>query len=118
MSGTRRTPIGREPTKGQVTRRTALLWRDMCKLRCLCPRPRTAGQGMCSMCKHSYDLHEELCPELGLEPWQWPCVVRKTPSMAGPSGFPLSDPGGKATLARMAALDEAVASLETEEEKT
>ena len=71
---------------------------------------------MCGTCKRSYNVHEELCRELGLKPWQWPATVRKTERMAGPSGIPLSDPGGKATLARMAALDEAVASLE--EEKT
>jgi hypothetical protein len=117
MPGTRRTPIGREPTQ-QITRRAALLWRDMTMLKCRCPRTRTVSQDMCGMCKRSYDIHEELCQELGLKPWQWPCVVRKTPSMAGPSGPPLSDPGGKATLARMAALDEAVALLEAEEEKT
>jgi hypothetical protein len=115
MPGTRRTPIGREPTQ-QITRRAALLWRDMCRLRCTCPKSKPVTRE-CANCEHSYGLHDKLHTELALRPWQWPCVVRKTPSMAGPSGVPLSDPGGKATLARMAALDEAVASLEAEEEK-
>jgi hypothetical protein len=73
---------------------------------------------MCSACERAYVLHDQIHCELKLRPWQWPCVVRKSPSMAGPSGVPLSDPGGKATLARMAALDEVVAALEAEEEKT
>ena len=114
MPGTRRTPIGREPTQ-QITRRAALLWRDMCMLKCRCPQPKT---DVCANCERAYDLDEQIGRELKLRPWQSPATVRKTPSMAGPSGFPLSDPGGKATLARMVALDEAVASLEAEEEKT
>lgn len=112
---TNRTPIQRRPTV-QVTKRAIELYVVMGKLRCTCPQPKPPTHSPCPGCERWYDLHGELHVELGCKPWEYPCVVPKTPSMAGSSGFPLSDPEGKATLARMAALDEAVAFVEAEEE--
>jgi hypothetical protein len=115
MPGTRRTPIGREG-KQPITPRAARLWRDRCALKCTCTS--RSGTEMCANCKRAYDIDAEIGNELRLRPWQSPATARKSPDMAGPNSFPLSDPGGTQTRARMAALDEAVALLEAEEEKT
>jgi hypothetical protein len=102
MSGTRRTPIGREPTKGQISERAIDLYISMARLKCTCPKLKPPTQGPCAGCERWHDLHNELHIELQCRPWQWPCVGRQGPKAAGSPAY------NEDIAARMALLDEAV----------
>jgi hypothetical protein len=102
MSGTRRTPIGREPTKGRISDRAVDLWIEMNELPdCACPVP--TKRDPCNHCRAWYTLHAELHRELQLPPWVWPCVTRRTARAAGSQSVPNDD-----AFALMTALDNAV----------
>jgi hypothetical protein len=104
MSGTRRTPIGRESTKGRISDRAVDLWMAMNRLpRCTCPRPMPVTRDPCANCAKWDDLHADLHVELKCKLWEWPCVVRRSPKAAGSTAEP-----GEDTIALMALLDEAV----------
>jgi hypothetical protein len=101
MSGTRRTPLGRQSTK-PISQRAVELYAAMGRLRCTCPSPKPVTQGPCPACERWYDLHAELHVELGLKPWEWPCVARQGSKRAGSPAW------NEDIAARMTALNEAV----------
>ena len=79
---TNRTPIQR-PALTMITPRAIDLYITMGRLRCTCPSPKPVTQGPCSGCARWYDLHDDLHRELGCQPWEWPCVARRSPKRAG-----------------------------------
>jgi hypothetical protein len=110
MSGTRRTPIPRRATL-QISARAVELFEQVERAR----RQRRAAscvvgtygycRGECPACRSWYDLQDELHAELGLKPWQWPCV----PINPFPPGSPPAcdwRPGGD-QLALWQLLDQA-----------
>jgi hypothetical protein len=99
MSGTRRTPLARQPAV-QITPRAVELFVAMGKLRCTCPSPKPVTP--CLACEKWHVLHGELHTALALKPWQWPAVCRREPKAAG------SPTWNEDIAARMALLDEAV----------
>jgi hypothetical protein len=80
MGTSKRRPIHRSLVM-QITPRAVELYRQMCRVRCVCP-PREYGDRyvpLCANCERWYDLHNELHLELKLKPWQWPAI----PSISG-----------------------------------
>jgi hypothetical protein len=72
MSGTRRTPIKRQPTGLKFTPAVIRLFDNM--RRCCCTCLDADGPADCPGCKRYWRLHSDLVDELGTMPWQWPCV--------------------------------------------
>jgi hypothetical protein len=80
MSGTKRTPIARQPAPSQVTPRALALFTELERA----ARARNGDgcsitrHGLCAAdcpaCEAWYDRHAELHVELRLKPWQWPCL--------------------------------------------
>lgn len=97
-----RTPIRRREVL-PLTARAGETYRQMGKLRCTCPNPKSPTQDVCPGCKTWYDLHEILSAELRCLPWQFPCVTRQSPKAAGSTGT-----RDENAAERMKMLDEAV----------
>ena len=115
MSGTRRTPIVRQPAL-QLSARALELFDQLEKARrqrraatCIIgDSPAGSCSTECAACRTWYDLHNKLHEELGLKPWQWLCLPRN-PFPPGSSKFrdwrPLPDGEDQALWER---LDEAL----------
>jgi hypothetical protein len=81
MPGTRRVPLHRQTARPQITLRAIELFTQMERAR----RARKRAVG-CTITRHGYctgdcraccawdDAHAELCTELRLPPWRWPCI--------------------------------------------
>jgi hypothetical protein len=82
MSGTRRTLLARHPTV-QITQRAIDLFRELeranrARKRAIDCTISEFGHCIaeCCACCRWWDLQDELHIELGLPPWQWPCIPR------------------------------------------
>ena len=103
---TNRTPV-RRPAQTTISSRAIDLFEAMSKLKCSCPSPKPVTQGPCAGCEKWFDLHDLLHSELGCQPWEWPCISRLSPKLAG------SPTMSKSAPALMAMLKEAAKARRT-----
>jgi hypothetical protein len=83
MPGTRRTPINRPPTGGQITDAAVALYDAMRRCKCVCPPIDWDGayweRSECAGCRRWWELHSQLHDELKLAPWAWPAIENPHP---------------------------------------